>query len=44
MKRSLRNRRTKVLELDSITVSESEEGRMSIPPFPNSSNSFSFGL
>ncbi|MCI46834.1 hypothetical protein A2U01_0068075, partial [Trifolium medium] len=41
---SLRNRRAKVRELDSIIVSDSEEGRMSLPPFPNSFHSFSFGF
>ncbi|MCI98035.1 hypothetical protein A2U01_0119338, partial [Trifolium medium] len=31
----MRNRRAMVRELDSIIVSDPEEGRMSIPPFPN---------
>jgi len=36
---SLWIRRAKVRELDYIFVSDSEEGRMSIPPFPNSFHS-----
>ncbi|MCI50270.1 hypothetical protein A2U01_0071514, partial [Trifolium medium] len=42
--RKLEDRRTKVRELDSIIVSDPEEGRMSISPFPNSSHSISFGV
>ncbi|MCI63519.1 hypothetical protein A2U01_0084776, partial [Trifolium medium] len=33
----MRNRQAKVRELDYIFVSDPEEGRMSIPSFPNSS-------